>query len=307
MEGPQLEDGYTRVANEILEQVARRKFNATQLRIIMIIWRYTYGYRRKDHDFALTFLQQLTSLPASTVKREVGLLIKSAVLIVTQKETSVLPRRLSFNKHYEQWIIQKSGDEMEQEHDLFTSSEVSDLNPPESEDSEIRGIRFDTPEVSDLSPQVDVSRYQIRPPLKEIKILKKSFKEKIARFDDFYQNYPRKVSKDAAKKAWEKLCKIEGLDTDMVIQNTANFTETCKLLQTEKKYIPHPSTFLNQKRYEDYTVVDPEGLLKPAILETKNTGDVIDRAMQRELNNSGSDRRDGYSEVSPLGIPQLCD
>lgn len=178
MEGPQLEDGYTRVANEILEQVARRKFNATQLRIIMIIWRYTYGYRRKDHDFALTFLQQLTSLPASTVKREVGLLIKSQVLIVTQKETSVLPRRLSFNKHYEQWIIQKSGDEMEQEHDLFTSSEVSDLSPQESGDSETRGIRFDTPEVSDLSPQVEVSRYQIRPPLKEIKILKKSFKEK---------------------------------------------------------------------------------------------------------------------------------
>lgn len=163
MEGPQLEDGYTRVANEILEQVARRKFNATQLRIIMIIWRYTYGYRRKDHDFALTFLQQLTSLPASTVKREVGLLIKSQVLIVTQKETSVLPRRLSFNKHYEQWIIQKSGDEMEQEHDLFTSSEVSDLSPQESGDSETRGIRFDTPEVSDLSPQVEVSRYQIRP------------------------------------------------------------------------------------------------------------------------------------------------
>ncbi|AIQ54540.1 replication protein [Paenibacillus sp. FSL R7-0331] len=306
MEGPQLEDGYTRVANEILEQVARRKFNATQLRIIMIIWRYTYGYRRKDHDFALTFLQQLTSLPASTVKREVGLLIKSQVLIVTQKETSVLPRRLSFNKHYEQWIIQKSGDEMEQEHDLFTSSEVSDLSPQESGDSETRGIRFDTPEVSDLSPQVEVSRYQIRPPLKEIKILKKSFKEKKAMFDDFYQNYPRKVSKDAAKKAWEKLCKAGDFDPDIAIHNTGNFAETCKLLETDKKFIPHPSTFLNQKRFDDYPVVDPEGMLKP-VEQSQKTGSVLDRALQREVEGIGSGRRDVTAEVLVGSLPELCD
>ncbi|ETT46232.1 hypothetical protein BSK66_31680 [Paenibacillus odorifer] len=307
MDGPQIEDGYTRVANEILEQVALRKFNATQLRIIMIVWRYTYGYRRKDHDFALTFLQQLTCLSASTVKREVGLLIKSKVILVTQKETSVMPRRLSFNKHYEQWTIQKSGDEMDCENDLFTSAEGSDLTPQESLNNEIRGIRSSTPEVSDLTPQVEVSRYQIRPPLKEIKILKKSIKENIAMFDDFYNNYPRKISKEAAKKAWEKLCKIEDFDPDTAIHNTANFAETCKLLQTDKKYIPHPSTFLNQKRYKDYPVVDPEGMLKPTVTENQNTGDVIDRAMQRELMNIGSGRRDSNSEISPLGIPELCD
>jgi phage replication O-like protein O len=305
MEGPQLEDGYTRVANEIFEQVAQRKFNATQLRIVMIIWRYTYGYRRKDHDFALTFLQQLTCLSASTVKREVGLLIKSKVLIVTQKETSVMPRRLSFNKHYEQWTIQKSGDEMEYENDLFTSAEVSDPDPQELQDDETRGIRSSTPEVSDLNPQTGVSRYQIRPPLKEIKILKKSFKENIERFDEFYQNYPRKVSKDAAKKAWEKLCKLKDFESDTAIQNTANFAETCKLLQTEKQFIPHPSTFLNQKRYEDYPVVDPEGMLKPVVIESKKTGSVLGRALQREVEGIGSSRRDVTPQVPIISLPEL--
>lgn len=305
MADKELDVAYTRVANEILEQVAQRKFNATQLRIIMIIWRYTYGYRRKDHNFALTFLQQLTCLPASTVKREVGLLIKSQVLIVTQKETSVLPRRLSFNKHYDQWTIQKSGDEMNNENDLFESSEVSDLNPPESESSENRGIGFDTPEVSDLSPQVEVSRYQIRPPLKEIKILKKSIKEKIVMFDDFYNKYPRKVSKEAAKKAWDKLCKIEGFDPDAAIQNTANFAETCKLLQTDKKYIPHPSTFLNQKRYEDYPVVDPEGMLKPDASEPKKTGSLLNRMLREELSANEQNAGPVAPELPVSSIPEL--
>lgn len=303
MAGPGLEDGFTRIANEILVEVGQRKFNASQLRIVLIIWRYTYGYSRKDHGFALTFLQQLTKLPASTVKREVGLLIKSRVLTVVQKETSVMPRRLSFNKHFEQWTIQKSGEDMSDD-DVF---EVSDLIPQDSDDSDGRGIRFDTPEVSNLSPQVDVWRDQIRPPLKEKDLLKKIFKEKTLRFDEFYKNYPRKVSKDAAKKAWEKLCKNEEFDPEIAIHNTANFAETCSLLKTDKKYIPHPSTFLNQKRYEDYDVVDPEGMLQLEVSKPKNTGSVLDRALRREVEGIGSSRCDSTTEIPFSSLPEFCD
>ncbi|MFD5022252.1 replication protein [Paenibacillus sp. NPDC058367] len=307
MAGTELDVAYTRVANEILEQVAQRKFNATQLRIIMIIWRYTYGYRRKDHDFALTFLQQLTCLSASTVKREVGLLIKSKVIIVTQKETSVMPRRLSFNKHYKQWTIQKSGDEMDCENDLFTSAEGSDLPPQESLNNEIRGIRSSTSEVSDLPPQVEISRYQIRPPLKEIKILKKSFKENIAMFDNFYEIYPRKVSREAAKKAWDKLCKNEDFDPVIAIQYTSNFAETCKLLQTDKKFIPHPSTFLNQKRFKDYEVIDPEGLAQEGSNGSKKTGSILKRMLQEEL-MSGEPSPSPMAPELPVGsIPEFYD
>ena len=52
MAGPQLEDGYTRIANEVLEH-GQGEAHSTQYRILFIIWRYTYGFNRKTHYLSL--------------------------------------------------------------------------------------------------------------------------------------------------------------------------------------------------------------------------------------------------------------
>ncbi|MEK3873681.1 MULTISPECIES: replication protein [unclassified Paenibacillus] len=253
----QKENGFTPVAHELIEAAAKFKFNATQFRIILIVWRYTYGFHRKDHDFSLSFLQENTGLPESSIKRETSNLIRYNVLVVTQKETSVKPRRLSFNKNYDEWEIQKSGDSMDEQLDLFSIPGVSDLNPPNDGD---RGIRFEPPGVSDLNPQEPVLGYQKRPPDKDISSLNISFKDKEALFDEFYKIYPRKVSRKKARESWKRLCKHNSFNPDEAIAFTNNFVETCKLLETETKFIPYPATYLNQERWKDYPTVDPEGL-----------------------------------------------
>ena len=53
---PQLENGYTKIADQILENTAKLKLNGTQMRIILIVWRYTYGFNRKETDLSVTFL-----------------------------------------------------------------------------------------------------------------------------------------------------------------------------------------------------------------------------------------------------------
>ncbi|GBF73164.1 hypothetical protein PA598K_01449 [Paenibacillus sp. 598K] len=257
MARPQKENGFAPLANEILDEICQYKFNASQLQIIIKVWRLTYGYSRKDHDFSISFLQQTTRLATSTVKREVGLLIKANVLQVTKEATNAAARKLSFNKDYEQWAIEKRGDDMSGEHDLFSDFGVSDSIPQDK--SEVSDPN--PPEVSDLSPQVITLGYQIRAPYKE-KDLKEINKEKEQCFNEFYSCYPRKVSKASAIKAWNKLCKMQSFSPDTVIANTQNYAETCKLLKTEARYIPHPSTYLNNSRWEDYPVVDPEGLEK---------------------------------------------
>lgn len=304
MANPQLEDGFTRVAHQILEEIATRKLNATQFRIIMIIWRYTYGFQRKDHDFALKFLQQTTQLPESTIKRETSALIRAKVLVVTQKETSSKPRKLAFNKNYDQWDIPKSGDCMSEEQGLFSLDGGSDLTPHKEEG---RGIRFDPSEVSDLNPQDAVLGYQIRTPYKDIYLLKIFIKDNVSMFDQFYEIYPRKIAKAYAKKIWDKLCKDKTFDPVIVIQNTANFAETHKLLKTDKKHIPHPSTYLNQKRYEDYGVVDPEGLLQVAETGPEGGGNPLDRLLREEMEEHESCRRDITDEVYFGGVPELPD
>lgn len=95
-------DRYTKIANELLEQVPKFKFNGTQLRIILVVWRYTYGFSRKSHEFSLNFLAEATDAGRSQVDRELTALIDRNVLKVISGNPGK-PRVLQFNKNYEEW------------------------------------------------------------------------------------------------------------------------------------------------------------------------------------------------------------
>lgn len=102
----QPENGYTRIADELLEILPKHKFNGTQLRIIMIVWRYTYGFGRKDHEMSISFFVTATGLGKTQIDRELKTLIERNVLIVTQEPHYTQTRKLAFNKHYDKWEIE---------------------------------------------------------------------------------------------------------------------------------------------------------------------------------------------------------
>lgn len=103
MRGPQLEDGYTRIANEILEAIARFTINATQFRILMVIWRYTYGFNRKSSELSQSFIAEATGLHKKQVQRELNELIKMNIIKVEKEASFSSPRVLKFNKYYQSW------------------------------------------------------------------------------------------------------------------------------------------------------------------------------------------------------------
>jgi phage replication O-like protein O len=98
----QLEDGYTRIANEILEQIAKIKLSPTQYRLLFIVWRYTYGFNRKEHDLTLGFLSKATGCDKRQLQRELkGLEERN---IVHQKIINGVGRKIQFNKKHDKWI-----------------------------------------------------------------------------------------------------------------------------------------------------------------------------------------------------------
>jgi phage replication O-like protein O len=103
MTNVQPENGFTRVANELLEVVAYQKFNGTQSRIILTLWRYTYGFSRKEHDLSLTFISKATGIHKQQVKKEMDKLIENKVILVTEESTYNTSRKIQFNKDYSQW------------------------------------------------------------------------------------------------------------------------------------------------------------------------------------------------------------
>jgi len=76
-------------------------------------------------------------------------------------------------------------------------------------------------------------------------------------FGSFWQEYPRKVAKQAALKAWEKTAAIrpplaEILSALEVQKSSAQWT------REGGRFIPHPATWLNQGRWDDEIQDEPE-------------------------------------------------
>lgn len=78
----------------------------------------------------------------------------------------------------------------------------------------------------------------------------KPYGQNDAAFDSFWAAYPRKVNKAAAKKAWEKAAKEK--DVPSKIHAALIWQVVSPDWKKEGgKFIPHPSTYLNNRRWED--------------------------------------------------------
>lgn len=108
MANPQKENGYTPIANEIMEAVAQLQINATQFRILMVVWRYTYGFSRKEHRLSASFIATATGIHKKQVSRELAELLKRNILTEVVKPDFNVTRVIAFNKLYTSWQSTKT-------------------------------------------------------------------------------------------------------------------------------------------------------------------------------------------------------
>ena len=69
-------------------------------------------------------------------------------------------------------------------------------------------------------------------------------------FDRFWESYPRKEAKQTAKKAFEKLNPDEAL-LQTILEAIERFKRSAQWQEENGRFIPHPSTWINQRRWED--------------------------------------------------------
>jgi hypothetical protein len=69
-------------------------------------------------------------------------------------------------------------------------------------------------------------------------------------FDDWYAIYPRKVGKQAARRAYEKA--IKKISHDQLIDRTAAYMRSVSKWPAQNmQYVPYPSAWLNKGHYDD--------------------------------------------------------
>jgi phage replication O-like protein O len=109
MASPQLKNGYTRIANELLEAIIGAKLNGTQYAIVLAIIRATYGYHRKSKTLGIAFFKENIGRHRRQIAVELDSLIKRNVVKVVCEHTYGKSRELQLNKDYGSWQTKKEG------------------------------------------------------------------------------------------------------------------------------------------------------------------------------------------------------
>jgi phage replication O-like protein O len=100
MANPQRENGHTRIANEILEALARTRLNDESRRVLDVILRKTYGFNKKQDAISLSQFVLATSLMKSCVCRAVKRLINMNIIIKIANGDITM---YQFNKDFDTW------------------------------------------------------------------------------------------------------------------------------------------------------------------------------------------------------------
>lgn len=103
MANPQKENGFTPIANEILEQILLRDFNASDLKIILFVIRKTYGYHKKIDEISISQFAKHTGLSRRMVSYSLERLNK--LRVVQRVALGKMSMKWIFNKNYEEWKV----------------------------------------------------------------------------------------------------------------------------------------------------------------------------------------------------------
>lgn len=107
MTTPQLEHGYVRIANELLDAILAFDFSKRELAVMFAVVRKTYGYNKKVDAVSIWQLSQMTGLDRANVSRTVATLIKRKVLFESgegrMSHGQMIPA-IGLNKKYSEWL-----------------------------------------------------------------------------------------------------------------------------------------------------------------------------------------------------------
>jgi len=98
MANPQLEDGHTRIANELLERLMKLHLAPNQWQVLLCILRKTYGFRKKVDYIANFQVQTATELGKSVVSRALRELQERNIIIRNGKSVGI-------QKDWEKWKV----------------------------------------------------------------------------------------------------------------------------------------------------------------------------------------------------------
>lgn len=103
MASPQKEDGYTAIANEIMEALAKIRIAGEARQMLDVIIRKTYGFNKKEDKISTSQFMELTGLTHIAIHKGRRKLLQLNLITLSKKGYSQI-LTYSFQKDYHKWI-----------------------------------------------------------------------------------------------------------------------------------------------------------------------------------------------------------
>jgi len=235
MANPQKENGYTAIANEIMDALIAEKLSGQDFKITLLIIRKTYGFNKCEDAVSLSQMMKATGMIKVRCSQVVNRLELMKILTVTENINGIR-KKYKFNKNFDTWQT---------------------VNKNINRYKKMKGTvnkKLNTP----LMKSVTTKDTLTKDTLTKDKYIR-------TRFEIFWQAYPKKKSKGRAEAAFTKINPDEQLLATMVAKiEQAKISE--EWIDKSGKFIPYPASWLNARGWEDEpTEVHP---LTGAVSET---------------------------------------
>lgn len=271
MTTPQIENGFTMIANELLEAILGGGFSHREQSVIFAIIRKTYGYAKKEDDMSAAQIGALCGVARQHVTSTLNVLAGRNVI---GKRTGKFGMIIGVQKDHRKWI---SGEQLKA---LSAGADPIDFASPElglvpNQDASQTGTRgspesgqVDSPESGhtketlpkenhqnkkSCAPQADHDQVDETPAGRKGRAKTGLAADLQDRFERFYEAYPLKKSRGTAEKAFGKMRPDEAKLALMLAGLEKRRVSGTWL---DPKYIPYPATWLNAEGWLDVIEVE---------------------------------------------------
>jgi phage replication O-like protein O len=209
---PQIEDGHTRIANELLEAIIRFDFSKRQYKIVFFVLRKTYGWNKKADVMSLSQILDGTGLRRDHAGAAIDELVSMNVLY--PKQVQMNGQLLGLNKKYKEWKCTQNGDTVPKTGQRCTQNRV-------------KGV-----------PKTGTTKDTTKNNTKDIE-----------GFDEFWAIWPNTDRKEGKKPCLEKW---KAKKLSLIHEKIIAHVKAQKLTKKWREgFEPSPVTYINQERWND--------------------------------------------------------
>jgi phage replication O-like protein O len=143
MASPQVEDGYTKIANELVEALMKVNLSAYESRVLWFLFRKTYGWEKKTDWIALSQFASCLNLDRRLIHRAIKGLSSKQMIVIERDDG--LRIKYGFQKDYDKWKVSSNKMTVINRDDKLSSKEMIKVSSKEIPTKEKKEKKESTP------------------------------------------------------------------------------------------------------------------------------------------------------------------